>query len=116
MTRRNHGLRGDRTPEKRKVGVSPPPLTTHSEQAKRPGGSLRPGRLTATVTAIAPHGRLGSVNPVRPPACVGPCASHTWLDRGGAEGDLMELNGRTAPQMHRERKSPILAESTGCAE
>jgi hypothetical protein len=24
---------------------------------------------------------------------------HTWLDRGGAEGDLMELNGWTSPQM-----------------
>jgi site-specific recombinase XerD len=27
--------------------------------------------------------------------------SHTWLDRGGAEGDLMELNGWTCPQMLR---------------
>jgi hypothetical protein len=27
--------------------------------------------------------------------------SHTWLDRGGAEGDLTELNGRTSPQMLR---------------
>jgi integrase len=27
--------------------------------------------------------------------------SHTWLDRGGPEGDLMELNGWTAPQMLR---------------
>jgi hypothetical protein len=27
--------------------------------------------------------------------------SHTWLDRGGAEGDLMELNGRASPQMLR---------------
>ena len=27
--------------------------------------------------------------------------SHTWLDRGGPEGDLMELNGRTSPQMLR---------------
>ncbi len=25
--------------------------------------------------------------------------SHTWLDRGGPEGDLMELNGWTSPQM-----------------
>ena len=24
--------------------------------------------------------------------------SHTWLDRGGAEGDLMELNGSSSPQ------------------
>jgi len=27
--------------------------------------------------------------------------SHTWLHRGGAEGDLMELNGWTSPQMLR---------------
>jgi integrase/recombinase XerD len=27
--------------------------------------------------------------------------SYTWLDRGGAEGDLMELNGWTSPQMLR---------------
>jgi site-specific recombinase XerD len=25
--------------------------------------------------------------------------SHTWLDRGGAEGDLKELNGWSSPQM-----------------
>jgi integrase len=25
--------------------------------------------------------------------------SHTWLERGGAEGDLMELNGWVSPQM-----------------
>ena len=25
--------------------------------------------------------------------------SHTWLDRGGAEGDLMELNDWSSPQM-----------------
>jgi integrase len=25
--------------------------------------------------------------------------SHTWLDRGGPEGGLMELNGWTSPQM-----------------
>ncbi|WP_121438340.1 tyrosine-type recombinase/integrase [Actinomadura pelletieri] len=27
--------------------------------------------------------------------------SHTWLDKGGAEGDLMELNGWSSPQMLR---------------
>ena len=27
--------------------------------------------------------------------------SHTWLDRGGAEGDLIELNGWSSPQMLR---------------
>jgi integrase/recombinase XerD len=25
--------------------------------------------------------------------------SHNWLDKGGAEGDLMELNGWEGPQM-----------------
>jgi integrase/recombinase XerD len=25
--------------------------------------------------------------------------SHTWLDRGGAEGDLMELNSWASPQI-----------------
>jgi integrase len=29
--------------------------------------------------------------------------SHTWLDRGGAEGNLMDLNGWTSPQMLRRR-------------
>ena len=27
--------------------------------------------------------------------------SHTWLDRGGPGGDLMELNGWASPQMLR---------------
>jgi len=27
--------------------------------------------------------------------------SHTWLDRGGPEGNLMELNGWSSPQMLR---------------
>ena len=27
--------------------------------------------------------------------------SHTWLDRGGTEGDLMEPNGWSSPQMLR---------------
>jgi hypothetical protein len=27
--------------------------------------------------------------------------SHAWLDRGGAEADLMELNGWSSPQMLR---------------
>jgi integrase/recombinase XerD len=25
--------------------------------------------------------------------------SHTWVERGGAPGDLMELNGWSSPQM-----------------
>jgi hypothetical protein len=35
------------------------------------------------------------------PAPVPAPLQHTWLDRGGAEGDLTELNGWTSPQMLR---------------
>jgi integrase len=36
--------------------------------------------------------------------------SHTWLKRGGAEGDLMELNGWVSPQMlSRHRASACAA-------
>ena len=41
--------------------------------------------------------------------------SHTWLDRGGAEGDLMELNGWSSPQMLRRygaRAAPARAAPT----
>jgi integrase len=31
--------------------------------------------------------------------------SHTWLDRGGPEGDLMELNGWSSPQMLRRYRA-----------
>jgi len=39
-------------PEKRKVGGSTPPLTTSSDQHKRPSGSTRAGRLTATSSTM----------------------------------------------------------------
>lgn len=39
--------------------------------------------------------------------------SHTWLDRGGAEGYLMELNGWTSPQML--RRSPAAPAAAGRA-
>ena len=35
----------------------------------------------------------------RLPASVPAPLSHAWLDRGGAEQGLMELNGWTSPQM-----------------
>jgi hypothetical protein len=44
---------------------------------------------------------------LRPAACAEHHAlhrhyfSHTWLDNGGAEGDLMEINGWASPQMLR---------------
>ena len=38
--------------------------------------------------------------------------SHTWLDRGGAEGDLMELNGWSSPQMLRRYGASARARRT----
>jgi Phage integrase family len=38
--------------------------------------------------------------------------SHTWLDRGGPEGDLMELNGWTSPQMLRRYGASARARRT----
>ncbi len=48
----------------------PPPLTTSCEQVKRPGGSLRPGHLTATVTATVRFVAFGyaSASPSLPSA------------------------------------------------
>ena len=38
--------------------------------------------------------------------------SHTWLDWGGAEGDLMELNGWSSPQMLRRYDGSARAHRT----
>lgn len=38
---------------------------------------------------------------LRPPDQFRHHFSRTWLDKGGAEGDLMELNGWSSPQMLR---------------
>ena len=63
------------------------PLCVRTGQRDRPARDLRrvpPVRYFIAGTAI-PKGR----------------PSHTWLDRGGLEGDLMELNGWASPQMLR---------------
>jgi len=72
------------------------------EQAHRPQlwlGVGNRGPLTATgiYQIVARRGReCGvAVHPHR----IRHHFSHTWLDRGGAEGDLMELNGWSSPQM-----------------
>ena len=58
----------------------------------QPGAADRDG----IYQIVARRGRqCGAVYPHR---FQHPC-SHTWLDRGGAERDLMELNGWTSPQM-----------------
>jgi integrase/recombinase XerD len=59
----------------------------------------RPGPLTANgiYQMVARRGRQCGV-----PACPLRFRRHfsrTWLNRGGAEGDLMELHGWTSPQM-----------------
>jgi integrase len=38
--------------------------------------------------------------------------SHTWLDRGGPEGDLMELNGWASPQLLRRYGASARARHT----
>ena len=57
------------------------------------------GPLTATgiYQAVARRGRQAGVSVY--PHRFRHHFSHTWLDRGGAERDLMELNGWTSPQM-----------------
>ena len=57
------------------------------------------GPLTATgiYQIVARRGRQAAVNAY--PHRFRHHFSHTWLDRGGAERDLMELNGWTSPQM-----------------
>ena len=47
--------------------------------------------------AVARHGRQAGVTVY--PHRFRHHFSHTWLDRGGAERDLIELNGWTSPQM-----------------
>ncbi len=57
------------------------------------------GPLTATgiYQVVARRGRQAGVSVY--PHRFRHYFSHTWLDRGGAERDLMELNGWTSPQM-----------------
>jgi integrase/recombinase XerD len=71
-------------------------------QAHRPQlwlGVNNRGPLTPTgiYQIIARRGRQAGVNAY--PHRFRHHFSHTWLDRGGAERDLMELNGWTSPQM-----------------
>src|SRR5450755_893584 len=70
-------------------------------QAWRPHlwlGTRNRGPLTASgiYQMIARRGRQCGVDVF--PYRFGHHFSHTWLDRGSAEGDLMELNGWASPQ------------------
>jgi site-specific recombinase XerD len=73
-------------------------------QAHRPQlwlGINNRGPMTASgiYQAIARRGRQCGIEAF--PHRVRHHFSHSWLDHGGAEGDLMELNGWTSPQMLR---------------
>ena len=75
---------------------------TRHAQAWRPQlwlGANNRGPLTATgiYQIVARRGRQAGVDVY--PHRFRHHFSHTWLDRGGAERDLMELNGWTSPQM-----------------
>jgi integrase len=56
-----------------------------------------PPTSTGICQIVAHHGRQCGVNAY--PHWFRHHFSHTGLDRGGAERDLMELNGWTSPQM-----------------
>jgi integrase len=60
-------------------------------------GSQQPGAAGGIYQIVARRGRQCGVNVY--PHRFRHHFSHTWLDRGGAERDLMELNGWTSPQM-----------------
>jgi len=73
-------------------------------QAHRPqlwlgAGSREPLTAAGIYQMIARRGRQADVDAY--PHRFRHHFSHTWLDRGGPEGDLMELNGWTSPQMLR---------------
>jgi integrase/recombinase XerD len=73
-------------------------------QAHRPqlwlgAGTRGPMTSSGLYQAIARRGRQCGINVA--PHRFRHHFSHAWLDRGGAEGDLMELNGRNSPQMLR---------------
>jgi integrase len=72
------------------------------EQAHRPGlwlGTRGRGPLTASGIYLMVKRRGEQAGVDGWPHRFRHPFSHTWLDRGGAEGDLMELNGWSSPQM-----------------
>jgi hypothetical protein len=64
------------------------------------GAGQRAGRPAGDDVAAGPVQRFLRQQLVPGLAAVS-SISHTWLDRGGPEGDLMELNGWPSPQMPR---------------
>jgi integrase len=89
-------LRGRAEP--RPVPAGPRPSTA-GRRAAAMAGSRRPGTPdpNGIYQAVARAGERAGVTVY--PHRFRHHFSHTWLDRGGAEGDLMELNGWVSPQM-----------------
>ena len=73
------------------VRTEPPTYLLLDAAFQRSRGDRRQ-RLVAIATRTRPHTASADRSH---------SFSHTWLDRGGAGGDLMELNGWTPPQMLR---------------
>jgi hypothetical protein len=107
ITVRGQGRQGTDRPDQ-------PPDRRHPRPLYPGPGPARSGVPTAVVAGGQQPGpddgqrHLPDDCPPRPPEWGGRSPapvrrhfSHTWLDRGGAEGDLMELNGWTSPQMLR---------------
>ena len=69
----------------------------HQPQLWLGTGTREPLTATGIYQIVARRGRQCGVNVY--PHRFRHHFSHTWLDRGGAERDLMELNGWTSPQM-----------------
>jgi integrase len=75
-------------------------LARHLPAVLRASRLVTPGTLLAAAgifQVVARRGRQAGVTVY--PHRFRHHFSHTWLDRGGAERDLMELNGWTSPQM-----------------
>jgi len=89
------------TPPAPSIGTSAPGPGTPSCRPQLWLGTGNRGPLTASgiYQVIARRGRQCGIGAF--PHRFRHHFSHTWLDRGGAEGDLMELNGWTSPQMLR---------------
>jgi integrase len=79
-------------------GCSSEQLSLAAEARRADGnGDGNDGNQPRPEAHVSSHRRCGNVYPHR----FRHHFSHAWLDRGGAEGDLMELNGWASPQMLR---------------
>ena len=99
--RKNRTVKSATTPPAASTATCGCAPGTRSRTARNCGWANNRGPLTASgiYQMIARRGRQSGVDVY--PHLFRHHFSHTWLDRGGPEGDLMELNGWTSPQMLR---------------